>query len=171
MKQLSTGTGLAVLGISAIACVVLSGSRLGSGTQALANSPVPTAIATATLAQTTATIVWYGVVQNTRHANVSNSCGNVCNQSFEFMIVARAWSDGTIEAKKIATGSDYNSALAIGSWTVVSTANEGQAAFADLDFNAEVDGGDLAMVLLNFGDAPRQDIPPSDCPLNLINPR
>ena len=29
---------------------------------------------------------------------------------------------------------------------------------------------DLAMLLGNWGDAPRHDIPPSDCPLNLINP-
>lgn len=170
MKQLSTGTGLAVLGISAIACIVLSGSRFGAGTQALANSPVPTAIATATLAQTTATIVWYGAVHNSRVTTRTDGGGRQ-DHSTEFTIILRAWSDGTIEAKKIATGSDYNSALAIGSWTVVSTANDGRAAFADLDFNAEVDGGDLAMVLLNFGDAPRQDIPPSDCPLNLINPR
>jgi hypothetical protein len=53
----------------------------------------------------------------------------------------------------------------------VSDPNQGYAAAADLDFNEEVDAGDIAMVLLNYGDAPRQDIPPSDCPLNLINPR
>ena len=28
----------------------------------------------------------------------------------------------------------------------------------------------LAMLLGNWGDAPRHDIPPSDCPLKLINP-
>jgi hypothetical protein len=32
------------------------------------------------------------------------------------------------------------------------------------------DGADLSQLLADFGDAPRQDIPPSDCPLNLINP-
>ena len=33
-----------------------------------------------------------------------------------------------------------------------------------------VDGADLASVLSNWGDAPRVPFPPSDCPLNLINP-
>jgi len=33
-----------------------------------------------------------------------------------------------------------------------------------------VDGADLATMLADWGDAPRYDIPPSDCPLNLINP-
>jgi hypothetical protein len=55
-------------------------------------------------------------------------------------------------------------------WRIVSDANLGYAAFADLDFTEQVDAGDLAMVLLNYGDAPRQDIPPSECPLNLVNP-
>ena len=33
-----------------------------------------------------------------------------------------------------------------------------------------VNGADLASILGNWGDAPRVPFPPSDCPLNLINP-
>jgi hypothetical protein len=34
----------------------------------------------------------------------------------------------------------------------------------------EVDGSDLGMLLSNWGDAPRVPFPPSDCPLNFVNP-
>ena len=47
---------------------------------------------------------------------------------------------------------------------------QGYSAASDSNFDAKVDGADLAMMLGNWGDAPRHDIPPSDCPLNLINP-
>lgn len=173
MKQLSTGSGLAVLGLSAIACVILSVSRFGSGTQAFANSPATTAIATAALAQTTPTIVWYGAVHNNRFAYVFNSsgCGSSCERASPYTVLLRAWSNGTVEAKKICTGDDCGGGFGTGAWQVVSAANLGLNAWADLDLNEEVDPGDLSMVLLNFGDAPRQDIPPSDCPLNLINPQ
>lgn len=164
MKQLSTGTGLAVLGISAIACVVLSGSRFGTGTQALANPPATSAIATAALAQTTPTIVWYGV---------TSTAYNSYNNEKYMTTLARAWSDGRMEIRRIRHGYDLCSGdnICQTPWVLVSDANQGYAAFADLDLNEEVDGGDLSMVLLNYGAAPRQDIPPSDCPLNLINPR
>jgi len=172
MKQLSTGSGLAVLGLSAIVCVILSGSRYGPGTQALANSPATTAIAAAALTQTTPTIVWYGAVHNNRFAYTSNGCnGGSCERVIPYTVLLRAWSDGTVEAKKICTGDDCGGGFGAGGWQVVSAANLGLNAWADLDLNEEVDAGDIAMVLLNYGDAPRQDIPPSDCPLNLINPR
>jgi hypothetical protein len=41
---------------------------------------------------------------------------------------------------------------------------------SDINFDSNVDGSDLAQVLNDWGNAPRQDIPPSTCPLNLINP-
>jgi len=48
--------------------------------------------------------------------------------------------------------------------------NAGCKAAADTDCDSKVDGADLGQVLAMWGDAPRQDIPPSICPLNLINP-
>jgi hypothetical protein len=56
------------------------------------------------------------------------------------------------------------------SWQVVSSANQGYNASADINFDSKVDGADLGQVLAMWGDAPRQDIVPSTCPLNLINP-
>ena len=41
---------------------------------------------------------------------------------------------------------------------------------ADINFDSKVDGADLGQVLGMQGDAPRQDLPPATCPLNLIKP-
>jgi hypothetical protein len=163
MKQLSTGTGLAVLGLSAIACVLLSNTKLGTPAQA-SSTPAVATVAAAALTQTAPTIVWYGV---------SSNAFNSYNNEKYMTTLARAWSDGRMEIRRIRHGYDLCSGDMICEtpWVLVSDANQGYAAFADLDLNHEVDGGDLSMVLLNYGDAPRQDIPPSDCPLNLINPR
>jgi hypothetical protein len=55
-------------------------------------------------------------------------------------------------------------------WFAISDPAQGYTYRSDIDFNSNVDGSDLAQVLNDWGDAPRQDIPPSTCPLNLINP-
>jgi hypothetical protein len=170
MNQLSTGTGLAVLGLSAIACVLLSNTKLGTPAQASLTPAVAT-VAAAALAQTEPTIVWYGTA----------SAAYIDSSSNRYLLntVTRAWSDGRVEMKvvrkhlELYPGQDRfcNDALNCDTgWRIVSDANQGYAAFADLDLNGEVNGGDLSMVLLNYGDAPRQDIPSSDCPLNLVNP-
>jgi hypothetical protein len=52
----------------------------------------------------------------------------------------------------------------------VSNPAQGYKATADINADELVDGADLASVLSNWGDAPRVPFPPSDCPLNLINP-
>ena len=57
MRNISTGTGLAILGVSAIACVVLHDARIG--TPAQASTPSAAAIASAALGQASPTIVWY----------------------------------------------------------------------------------------------------------------
>jgi hypothetical protein len=53
---------------------------------------------------------------------------------------------------------------------VISDPAQGYTYRSDIDFNGKVDGSDLAQVLNDWGDAPRHDVPPSICPLNLINP-
>jgi hypothetical protein len=53
---------------------------------------------------------------------------------------------------------------------VISDPNSGYNAAADINFDSKVDGADLSQVLNDWGNAPRQDIPPSTCPLNLIHP-
>jgi hypothetical protein len=61
-------------------------------------------------------------------------------------VLYRGWSDGTVEMK-------------IGRKILVQCGS-GQC----------VDSADLASVLESWGGAPRAPFPPSDCPLNLINP-
>ena len=51
---------------------------------------------------------------------------------------------------------------------VVSSPNEGLNAAADINFDEVVDGGDLGQLLASWGNAPRNPMPPSDCPLGLI---
>jgi hypothetical protein len=41
---------------------------------------------------------------------------------------------------------------------------------ADLNFDEAVDGVDLGMMLAKWGPARRNPVPPSDCPLALVNP-
>jgi hypothetical protein len=53
---------------------------------------------------------------------------------------------------------------------VIASPTQGFKAASDINADQKVDGADLAMILGNWGDAPRVPIPPSDCPLNLINP-
>ena len=54
------------------------------------------------------------------------------------------------------------------SWFVISSPNEGLNARADINFDEIVDSADIGLVLASWGDAPRNDLPPSDCPLGLI---
>ena len=55
-------------------------------------------------------------------------------------------------------------------WLTVSDPAQGLTYRSDINFDSKVDGADLGQLLADWGDAPRQDIPPSDCPLALINP-
>ena len=102
------------------------------------------------------TIVWYGV------GGFSNSLGD------NFTIV-RAWSDGTVEVKYVAEASSCVNPLPCSGWTVISSPTEGLNAAADINFDEVVNGQDLAVLLARWGDAPRNPMPPSDCPLGLLN--
>jgi hypothetical protein len=90
----------------------------------------------------------------------------------------RAWSDGRIEYKPFMTSAPYASdpcSLYLGpasgcGWRLFSDPAQGLTYRSDINFDAKVDGADLGQLLADWGDAPRQDIPPSDCPLALINP-
>ena len=104
-------------------------------------------------------IVWYGVAPG---INVSGR---------GYPIILRAWTDGTIEARRFGyRDSSCNDVLECpnSAWFVISSPNEGLNAAADINFDEIVDGSDLAQVLAAWGDAPRNDYPPSDCPLGLI---
>ena len=167
LKNVSTGGGLALL---AVAVLANAGASLLSTFSPQAHADA-TAASRAVVASAMAqgggepTIVWYGV------SHPFNAYGNR-----NVGLVFRAWSDGRVEAKPY-----YPSAFGEGQpciqpfyatcdWVPFSNPNDGLAAFADLNSDKAVNAQDLAEVLSRWGDAPRNDIPPSECPLNLINP-
>ncbi len=158
MKNLSTGTGLALLATAIVAYPFVN--RISSVDQTAHASVPVAAIAAAATAQANPepTIVWYGT------SPPSGFGGNLC-------VLFRAWSDGLIEYSEFLTGNQVCGVYRCPQkWVVFSSPSDGLAFRSDINFDERVDGADLAQLLADFGDAPRQDIPPSDCPLNLINP-
>ena len=97
--------------------------------------------------------------------------------SFGGMLV-RAWSDGTIEGKLFGGDTqiagdciglyEVSECFSFQGWFVISSPNEGLNAAADINFDSRVNAEDLGIMLAAWGDAPRNDYPPSDCPLGLI---
>ena len=145
-------------------CLIGGALLMQSGAQAHAAGgvmPAAAALAGAANAQAGPTVVWYG------------TCAG--STSFNFHSLFRAWSDGTVELKRIDArdpGNDTCSGLALcrSPWIVISSPTQGFKAASDINADERVDGADLASVLSNWGDAPRVPFPPSDCPLALINP-
>ena len=177
MKNISTGTGLAIVAAAALAYPFVSSLAPNANASA-----VTAAVSTTATAQTGPTIVWYQSFARNRSIGVGY-IGWDERQSDGFWVL-RAWSDGKIEGRWVYVGdpsagnqtllsSCYGSNLplpCIGPWVVINDPAQGLTYRSDIDFNSKVDGSDLAQVLNDWGDAPRQDIVPSTCPLNLINP-
>jgi hypothetical protein len=169
LKNVSTGGGLALL---AVAVLANAGASLLSTFSPQAHADA-TAASRAVVASAMAqgggepTIVWYGV---TPPMSFSGYVG--------YGYVFRAWSDGRIEAKRYIPDNYYAAPGGCAQipfevncdWVPFSNTNDGLAAFADLNADEKVDALDLGSVLSRWGDAPRNAIPPSECPLNLINP-
>ena len=171
MSKITTGVGLCALALSIVAFPIID--------RALprAEATVPTAAVQAitsaayTQAGGEPTVVWYGVGSDTSTAG--SYYGPMIDRIY------RAWSDGTVEMKRVSWGA-YNSGGipqfcsastgCISPWIVISSPNQGFKAAADSNADEKIDGEDLAAVLSNWGDAPRVPFPPSDCPLNLVNP-
>lgn len=158
MKNISTGAGLAVLGLGIAVHPVLSGLA-SSATASASTAPAAAALASAASAQAGPTVVWYGLSQGSEYHG----------------ILARAWSDGTVEAIAVDRAfincqPDTPTISTCGSWRQISSPTAGFKAAADTNADERVDGADLASVLSNWGDAPRVPFPASECPLNLINP-
>ncbi len=173
MKNLSTGTGFALLATAIVAYPIVN--RISSVDQTAHASVPVTAIAAAATAQANPepTIVWYGT--DTVYQSLSA-------KTWFCSTIWRAWSDGKVEAmvtRREVTGSISGpgidswcteSGFCTSGWKVVSSPSQGYAYRSDITADQIVDGADLATMLADWGDAPRYDIPPSDCPLNLINP-
>jgi hypothetical protein len=155
MKNISTGTGIALLAGAIVAYPILD--RLMPRSEAGATHVAAVAAAATAQNPPEPTIVWYST-----NLDVNG-----------YMYLWRAWSDGRVEAKRgnVFSAADqcvWNS-LCDG-WAVVSDPNSGYNSAADINFDSKVDGADLGTLLAKWGDAPRHDIPLSNCPLNLINP-
>jgi hypothetical protein len=158
MKNLSTGTGLALLAGAILAWPILV--RVAPSANASAVTAAATAVNSAAPGQATPAIVWYGV-------SPPGSGGSYQIKGAIF----RAWSDGRVEFKQYITdtGSGCTS-WTCQEWQVFSDPAQGLTYRSDINFDEKVDGADLGQLLADWGNASRQDIPPSDCPLALINP-
>jgi hypothetical protein len=160
MKNVSTGFGLCIVGLGLAAWPVLD--RLMPQASAVGVGSVAPAVAAAALAQDppAPTIVWYGTQGS------SDRVGTLY----------RAWSDGRVEIRGW-YWPEINHCVTGGStvvcrtpWIVINDPAQGLTFDADLNFDQAVDGNDLGMLLAKWGPAPRNPVPPSDCPLALINP-
>ena len=119
------------------------------------------------------TIVWYD-----SHEIRQPDTSNPLNEPVVFLV--RAWSDGGIEGRfrRIdaygINGSpcegvvDFSDCVDVSIWFVLSSPNDGLNVQADINFDSRVNAEDLGIMLAAWGEAPRNDYPPSDCPLGLI---
>jgi hypothetical protein len=157
MKNVSTGAGLCVLGLCIVGYPLVDriSTRAEAGVQAAG------VVAVAALAQDppAPTIVWYGTGPSNTGAT----------------LVFRAWSSGRIEVRAGNLSGNSNGTCGwvdtcFAGWQVISDPAQGLTFDADLNFDQAVDGVDLGMLLGKWGPAPRNPVPPSDCPLALINP-
>ena len=136
-------------------------------TQTVQAVPAPAAVAVQ--GDVEPTIVWYGVQSGHEQATSQTT-----ETTFQFLY--RAWSDGRLECKAIRVGLEdqcdpfayFNCDDSLNGWRVLSSPAEGLSAAADITFDEVVDGQDLAVLLAGWGDAPRNPMPPSDCPLGLL---
>ena len=147
-------------------CVIGAALMMQNGNSAHASGGMPlAAVAAVAHAQAGATVVWYGSEQ-------IGPPGTLSTQTTT--IFYRAWSDGRVEYLLRQWYGNTCELTAVCSvspgWKVLVDPSQGYRAAADINADELVNGADLASILGNWGDAPRVPFPPSDCPLNLINP-
>jgi len=167
MSKITTGVGLCALALSIVAFPIID--RALPRAEATVPTAAVQAIASAAHAQAGGepTVVWYGVAAM-GYSWTGSSCGSPCVTE-RVVAVTRAWSDGRIEMRTVTIG-PCGGISCTSPWETVSAMTQGYKAAADSNADEKVDGADLAAVLSNWGDAPRVPFPPSDCPLNLVNP-
>jgi hypothetical protein len=167
MKNISTGAGLAILGLGIVIHPLVA--NLAPSASASSSTAPAAAIAAVASAQAGGepTVVWYGMAAM-GYSWTASGCGSPCATE-RVVAVTRAWSDGRIEMRTVTIGS-CGGISCTSPWETVSAMTQGYRAASDANADEKVDGADLGMLLSNWGDAPRVPFPPSDCPLNLINP-
>jgi len=139
MKNISTGTGLCVLGLCLASYPIID--RVMPRAEAGATHVAAVIAAATAQVPPEPTIVWMGVANT----------GNVHTYS-------RLWSDGRMEVRNVTLFYSNNATCApgvacTGEWTEVPPplSGNGFACRADLDGNRIIDGADLGMVLANWG--------------------
>jgi len=161
MKNAATGIGLAILGIG----IAVNGLNL-NGNQANATTAAPVAF---NAGPEEPTIVWYDSHLLFHHVDGISD--------YNATAVFRAWSDGTIEGRLMhldTSPSNCRGAIDLSlcenmvGWFVISSPNEGLNAAADINHDEIVNAADIGLLVAAWGDAPRNPMPPSDCPLGLI---
>jgi hypothetical protein len=161
MSKITTGVGLCALALSIVAFPIID--RVLPRAEATVPTAAVQAIASAAHAQAGGepTVVWYGIGD-----------GGAVGDQQGIDRVYRAWSDGTIEVLWVYNMTSGAACLAYSrcGWKVISSPTEGFKAAADINADENVDSADLGTLLSSWGDAPRVPFPPSDCPLNLVNP-
>ena len=154
MKQISTGTGLCVLGlgIAVLGAAQLIGSK---GGQAFAQSTGDRHIVSASVNSSTLQTAGYG--------------------QFIIHTAYRIWSDNTIELKNLGMtdnsfpSNSYFVTPSGGTFLGWRTVDNGLTTFvpADVDANGSVDSSDLGNVLVNYGETQDGNPPPPiDCTIN-----
>jgi hypothetical protein len=96
MKDISTGTGLCVLGLCLASYPILDRVM----PRADASATHAAAVVAVATAQVEPTIVWYGITHN----QGALTYNNFYHQPYS--VIARAWSDGKVEVKKVCSGSN-----------------------------------------------------------------
>ena len=120
------------------------------------------------------TIVWYDVKPiNVQYPGGLVQPGGTLTNVTKWHIVYRAWSDGTVERRAVYTNGSGTCETILGGsctsdWYVVVSPNEGLNAAADINHDEIVNAADIGLLVAAWGDAPRNPMPPSDCPLGLI---
>ena len=151
MKNAGLAGAIALCGIG---LVMIGLGNFVKAPSAMAYTP---AVAAAVQDEGEPTIVWYGATSYHYSSNGVNT-------------FYRAWSDGTVEARSVDVGTNgCRTPEYCSDWGIISSPTEGLNAAADITFDEVVDGEDLATLLASWGDAPRNPMPPSDCPLGLLN--
>jgi hypothetical protein len=141
MKNISTGTGLCVLGLCLASYPIID--RVMPRAEAGATHVAAVVAAATAQNPPEPTIVWMGVT---------------LNPNYPLTMYSRLWSDDRLEVRFVQVWSPSGDAcnpsfLCSGEWTEVPPAPSGNgfACRADLDGNRVIDGADLGVILANWG--------------------
>lgn len=148
MKDISTGAGLAILGLGIAVHPLLSGLASSATASASTAPAAAAALASTASAQAGPTVVWMGVTQD--------------SEGYRTWNYHRLWSDGRLEMRSVGYSVGYISGC--GWYSIPSSCNaqdwieippppggNGFACRTDINGDRKVDGADLSFVLNAWG--------------------